>query len=135
MATFTKFYCFTEDVAEKKHNLATDTLKFALTNVAPSQTNTVLANITEIAYTNLSSRTVTITSSSQTTGVYKLVANDLVLTASGAVATFRYIVLYNDTEASDALILYGDLGSAISLVSPQTLTIDLDQVGGLLTLT
>ena len=27
MATYTKFQCFVEDLAEKKHNLASDTFK------------------------------------------------------------------------------------------------------------
>ena len=68
MASFVKFYSFVEAFAEKAHNLGSDTIKVALTNSAPSQSNTVLANITEISYTYCSSRTVSITISAQTAG-------------------------------------------------------------------
>ena len=52
MAAFNKFNSFVEAVAEKTHNLGSDTLKVALTNSAPVATNTVFANITEIAAGN-----------------------------------------------------------------------------------
>ena len=133
MASFVKFYSFVEALAEKSHNLGSDTIKVALTNSAPSQSNTVLANITEISYTYCSTRTVSITSSSQTTGTYKLVGSDLVLTASGgSVGPFRYIVLYNDTATSDELIGYYDYGSSITLNDTETLTIDFDGTNGIL---
>ena len=95
MAAFNKFDSFVEALAEKVHNLGADTLTVALTNTAPVAGNTVLANITEISYTNLSSRVLTSVTSSQTSGTYTLDAADLVLTASGTVPTFRYVVLYN----------------------------------------
>lgn len=132
MATYNKFNCFVEDLAEKKHNLASDTLKVALTNTVPVNTNTVLANITEISYTNLSSRTVTASSSSQTSGTYKLVLADLVLTASGTVPTFRYVVLYNDTATNDELIGWWDKGITVDMLSTDTLTLDFDASNGVL---
>lgn len=132
MATFNKFNSFTEALAEKVHNLGSDTLKIALTNIAPVATNTVLANITEISYTNLSSRTVTVTASSQTSGTYKLVASDLVLTASGTVPTFRYAVLYNDTATNDELIAWWDRGTSVDLISTDTFTVDFDPTNGVL---
>jgi len=133
MASFVKFYSFVEALAEKAHNLGSDTIKVALTNSAPSQSNTVLANITEISYTYCSSRTVSINSSAQTAGTYKLVGSDLVLTASGgSVGPFRYIVLYNDTATSDELIGYYDYGSSITLNDTETLTIDFDGTNGIL---
>ena len=133
MASFVKFYSFVEALAEKAHNLGSDTIKVALTNSAPSQSNTVLANITEIPYTYCSSRTVSINSSAQTAGTYKLVGSDLVLTASGgSVGPFRYIVLYNDTATSDELIGYYDYGSSITLNDTETLTIDFDGTNGIL---
>jgi hypothetical protein len=124
MATFTKFNSFVEAVAEKKHNLASDQLVIALSNTAPSATNAVLADITQISYTNLSSRNVTTSSSSQTSGTYSLVCSDLVLTASGAVATFRYAILYNDTATNDELIGYWDYGSSITMANGETFTVD-----------
>lgn len=134
MATFTKFNSFPEALAEKVHNLGSDTLKVALTNSAPVASNTQLSNITEISYTNLSSRTLTVASSAQTSGTYKLVINDLVLTASGAVGPFRYIVIYNDTATNDELIAWFDYGSSMSLANTDTLTLDFDGTNGLLQL-
>lgn len=138
MATFNKFNAFVEHVAEGVHNLQTGALTVALTNTAPAATNSVLADITQISYTNLSSRVLTVASSAQTSGVYKLTINDLVLTASGgSVGPFRYIVLYNDTPSSplDPLIGYYDYGSALTLNDGETLTIDFDGTNGVLTIT
>lgn len=136
MATLTKFNCFVEDLAEKKHNLGSDTLTIALCAAAnaPTTSNTVLANLTQISYTNLSSRAVTTTSSAQTSGTYKLVLADLVLTASGSVGPFRYAVLYNDTAASDELIGYTDYGSDVTLASGETFTLDFDGSAGAITI-
>lgn len=125
MASFVKFNPFVEALAEKVHNLGSDQLTIALTNTAPSATNSVLTDITQITYTNLSSRNVTTVSSTQTSGTYSLVTSDLTLTASGgSVGPFRYVVLYNDTSASDNLIGYYDYGSSITLNDTETFTID-----------
>ena len=132
MATFTKVDSLNENIAEKVHNLGADTLMVALTNTAPTTANTVLANITEIAYTNISSRTLTTTSSSTSAGVYRLVLADLTLTATGAVGPFRYAVIYNNTATNKELIGFADYGSSISLANGETLRLDFDNVNGLL---
>ena len=128
MAAFNKFNAFVEDMPEKVHNLATDALTVALSNTAPVATNSVLANITEIAYTNLSSRALVTSSSGQSAGTYSLVIADKVLTASGgAVATFRYVVIYNDTPVTpaDPLIGWYDYGvGGVTLADGETFTID-----------
>ena len=135
MATYNKSQSFVEKVAEKVHNLGADTLTVALCAAAnaPVATNNVLGDLTQISYTNLSSRALTTATSTHTTGTYKLVINDLTLTASGgAVAAFRYIVIYNDTAASDDLICWFDYGSALTLADGETLTLDFDGTSGLL---
>lgn len=130
-STLTLVNSFVESLAEKKHDLGSDTFKIALTNSAPATSNTVLADITEISYTNCSSRTLTISSSSQTSGSYKQIINDLVLTASGGdVGPFRYVVMYNDTTASDELIGWWDYNDSITLHDAETLTLDLSAVNG-----
>ena len=136
MATLNKHNCFVEDLAEKKHNLGSDTLTVALCAAAnaPTASNTVLANLTQISYTNLSSRAVTTTSSAQTSGTYKLVLADLVLTASGSVGPFRYAVLYNDTATNDELIGYVDYGSDVTLANGETFTLDFDGSAGAITI-
>jgi hypothetical protein len=136
MATFNKFNAFVENVAEGVHNLQTGQLVVALTNTLPTSSNTVLANITEISYTNLSSRNITTSSSSQTSGLYKLILTDIILTASGAVGPFRYVVIYNDTPTSpaDPLIGWYDYGSSITLANAETFTVDFDAANGLINL-
>lgn len=129
MATFNKFNAFVEHVAEKVHNLGSDQIMVALCAAAnaPVAGNSVLADLTQISYTNLSSRVVTVASSAQSSGTYTLALTDLVLTASGgSVAAFQYVVIYNDTPTSpaDPLIGWLDYGSALTLASGETLTID-----------
>lgn len=124
-SVFYRFNAFSENLAEGVHNLQTNQLTVALTNTAPSASNSVLADITQISYTNCSSRNVTTVSSSQTNGLYSLVTADLVLTASGgAVGPFRYVVLYNSTAANGPLIGYYDYGTANTIGDGETLTLD-----------
>jgi hypothetical protein len=136
MATFTKIPAFVEALAEKKHNLGSDQIVVALTNTAPDSADAVLADLTQIAYTNLSSRNVTTSASAQTGGVYKLTLADLTLTASGGdIPAFRYVYLYNDTATNDDLIGYYDRGSTITLLDGESVLIDFDDTNGVLTLT
>lgn len=132
MAAFNKFRSFVEAEAEKKHNLGSDQLKIALSNTIPVNTNAVLADITQIAYTNLSAREVTTSSSAQTAGTYKLVLDDLTLTASGVVATFQYVILYNDTATNKELIGWWDVGTPITMASLYTFLINFDASAGVL---
>lgn len=137
MATFNKFHQFVEDIAKGVHNLSTGTLTWALTNSAPAAANAVLADITQISYTNCSARVPTVTSAEQVSGTLTLILADLVLTASGGtVGPFQYAVLYNDTPSSpaDPLIGYYDYGSAITLADGETFTIDAHPSNGVLTL-
>ncbi len=139
MASFNKFQSFVEALAEKKHNLGADTLKVLLTNVAPVNTNTVKGDLTEISAGNgytAGGTAVTVTSSAQSSGTYKLLANDVVFTASGgSIGPFRYAVIYNDTAASDELIGWWDYGSSLTLLNGETFTVNFDDTNGILTLT
>jgi hypothetical protein len=125
MATYNKFNAWAENMVESA-NLGTDQFVVALTNTAPTAANSILSDITQISYTNLSSRNITTASSSQTGGTESLVLNDLTLTATGAVATFRYVVIYDDTPTSpaDPLVCWYDYGSAITMANAETLLID-----------
>jgi hypothetical protein len=131
VAAYNKFQQFVEDLAKGVHNFTSDstcTVTVALTAAAnaPVATNSVLANLTQISYTNLSSRVVTNVTAEHTTGTVTFTADDLTLTASGAVATFRYVVLYNDdpTSPADPLICWYDYGSDVTLATGETFTID-----------
>lgn len=123
MATFNKFNAWAETMVEGA-NLGSDQFAVALTNTAPSATNSVIADITQISYTNLSSRNVTTTSSSQTGGVETLVLQDLTMTASGSVGPFRYVVLFDDTLAGDPLVGWWDYGSSITMANGETFMVD-----------
>lgn len=140
MAAFNKFNAFVEHLAEKVHNLGADTLKIYLTNTAPdAAADAVKADLpAEISAGNGYSAggpTATISSSSQTAGTYKLVLDDVTITASGgSIGPFRYFVLYNDTPTSpaDPLIGWWDYGSSLTLADGESVTVDFSPTNGAL---
>jgi len=134
LANFVKINSFVENLAEKKIDLSGAELTVALTNTAHTATWDELADLTQISYTNLSSRVITVTSSAQTSGTYKLVLEDLTLTASGAVGPFRYIYIYDDGSTGDKLICYYDYGSEVTMANGDTFRIDFDGSAGALTI-
>jgi hypothetical protein len=140
LASFVKFSQFVEDLAKKVHNLNSDTLKILLTNSAPSASNAVKADLTEISAANgysAGGTTATFTSGAQTSGTYKLILADVTFTASGgSIGPFRYACLYNDTPTSpaDPLIGYWDYGASISITDTNSFLVDLDGSAGVLQL-
>lgn len=130
MASFVKFEVFTENLAEKVHDLDLDTLKVLLSNTAPNAaTNTVKADITEISAGNgyTAGGTDVQNATSRSGGTTSITGVDVVWTASGgSIGNFRYVVLYNDTPTSpaDPLIGYWDYGSSITLAAGETFTVD-----------
>jgi hypothetical protein len=129
MVDFNFFDCFYADLANGVHNLGSDALKVALSDTAPSASDADMTDITQIAngngYTTGGSALTSVTST-QTNGVYSLEADDTVFTASGgAMAQFRYAVLYNDDASSDELIGWWDAGTEINLADTETCTITL----------
>ena len=124
-------------------DLESDQIVVALSNTAPASEspnpatdgNGVLANVTQIAYTNLSSRNVTTTSSTQTSGTYKLVLADITLTSSGgSTGPFRYVYIYDDTVSTPVKPLIGfyDYGSSLTLNDGDSLTVDFSAANGVL---
>lgn len=142
MADFVKFNKFLEALAEGGHNLGSDTLKFALSNTAPTAaTDTVFDPDTKHpppaaanGYTT-GGHSATVDSSTESGGTYTLACTtDVVITATaGGIGPFRYVILYNATSATDLLIGYWDYGSSISLNEGETFTIDV--TASLLTIT
>lgn len=138
MATFIKFNSYVEALSEKVHNQGADTLKVMLTNTAPVAGNSVKADLTEIAAGNgytAGGTQATTTSSSQTSGTYKLVLADVVFTASGgSIGPFRYATLYNNTATNDELMGAWDYGSSITLLAGETFIWDADPTNGVIQL-
>jgi len=130
MASFVKYEVFSENLAEKVHNLDTDTLKVMLSNSAPNvATHTVRADATEISggngYTSGGADSQNATSRSG--GTTSVTGVDVTFTASGGtIGAFRYAILYNDTSISpaDPLIGYWDYGSSITLADGESFTVD-----------
>lgn len=146
MAAFNKFHCFVEDLAHKKHDLSSDVLKVFLTNSAPiAATHTAYDGVTgttgpaEIAAGNgytATGATAALTSSSQTSGTYKLTLQDppTWTAAGGTIGPLRYAVLYNSTSAGKELIGWWDYGASVTLQDTETVAVDLNQVDGVLTI-
>ena len=141
MASFNKFNIFVQDVGNGVHNLSSNACKVMLTNTAPSASNAVFADITEISAGNgytAGGNAASITSYTQTSGTAKLIlADPATWTASGgSIGPFRYAVLYNSTPTSPLkpLIGYWDYGSSVTLAAGETFTVDLDQSNGVFTL-
>jgi hypothetical protein len=129
-----KFHCLTLDLGNALHNFSSHTLRLLLSLSAPSLSNTVRSNITEIAagggYT-AGGLNLVIASWSQTNGVARLFINDHTFTATGNVADFRYATCYNDTSATDPLLFYMDYGSTISgMTTNEQIVFDFDGTNG-----
>jgi hypothetical protein len=143
MAAFNKFDKFVADVANGIHHLNVDTLKLMLTNVAPVSGNTVKADITEITAGNgyvAGGQSVSIASSSQTSGLYKLIpsppANVTWTASGGSIASFRYVVIYNTIPTTPLmpLIAWWDTGSTQTITAGNSFTANLDATNGILQL-
>lgn len=120
MAAFNKFNQFSTDLSTKVHNLGSDAINIGLTNTAPAATNTVWANITEIAAGNGYSAGGAScgVSGAGSSGTYTVTGTNVTWTASGGnIGPFEYIVLYNTTPTSPLKPLIGwwDYGSALTL--------------------
>lgn len=129
MASFNKFEVFSEHLAEKVHNLDGDLLDCYLSNATPSASgDSFKADLAEISTGNGYTGPQDTQNATSRTGITTSVTGvDIVITASGAVGPFRYVVLQNNTVTSpsaDALIGWWDYGSAVTLANGETFTID-----------
>ena len=136
MPTLTKVYSFIEAVFETKHDFSADSFKLLLTNTAPSLSNTQKSDLTEISAGNGYSAggvSLTITSSSQSSGLWTWIVADASLSASGgSIGPWRYAVLYNDTSANDLIVGWLDYNYSVTIASGQTVSFDFDGTSGLL---
>lgn len=128
-AAFNKFEVFSENLAEKVHNLDADALAVYLSNTTPNAaTHAVKADLAEITTGNgYTGPQDTLNATSRSGGTTSVTGTDVVITASGGtVGPFRYVVLMNDTPTSpaDPLVGWWDYGSALTLASGESFTVD-----------
>ena len=137
MAAFNKFNVFIGDLGAKKHDLTADALKIMLTDTAPVATNTVKANIAEIAVGNgyaAGGNAAAFVSWTQVAGLWKLVLSPVQFTAAGgSFGQFRYAVLHNSTAANGPLIGWWDYAAEINLTNGNSFTVQLDPANGVFT--
>jgi hypothetical protein len=139
MASFVKYQFGTEALVEGI-NAGTDTWRVILSNTAPNvATNVTQADATELSTSGgyvVNGNTCAITSSVQTAGVYKLIlVSPATWTASGGGFTFRYCILWDQTN--DKLAGYWDYGSSVVMsgANADTFTLNLDGSAGVFTVT
>jgi hypothetical protein len=135
MATWARPDIFSRNLTEKVYDLDSDVFRFVLSNTAPVAGSTnLLSDVTQIAagggYTQMTdgaggllATMATLSSSGQVTTV--ALNGNVVLTASGAVATFRYIILIDDTPTSpfNPVVGWLDHGTTITMAATDTYTI------------
>lgn len=130
MATYNKFQDFSEQLVRGVHDWDANTFKIALTNTAPTATQTTW-NLTDhpapaAANGYTAGGTATTIAVSETSGTTTVTGTQVVFTATtGGIGPFRYAVLYNDTATSpaDAAIAYWDYGSSVTLADTETFTV------------
>ena len=130
MATWNYVNIFVDDLAEGVHTFATEELSLGFTAADPTSAATVMSGLTPISTANMDDVTFASVTSTQTGGTYTLDAADQVITATGTVPTFRYVILYNSgtTAKTDPIIGYWDYGSDVDMASGETLTVSFDTV-------
>jgi len=130
MATYNKFQDFSEQLVRGVHDWDAHTFKIALTNTAPTATQTTW-NVTDhpapaAANGYTAGGTATTIAVSETTGTTTVTGTQVVFTATaGGIGPFRYAILYNDsaTSPADAAVAWWDYASSITLADTETFTV------------
>lgn len=134
MAVFNKFESFSEALANGQIDCTNDNLKIFLTNTAPDYTTMQYRELLGPVYPLPEPATAngyvaggqtTNNTVSRTGGVTSVIGVDVIWTATGgSIGPFRYVVLYDSTNAQGDLIGAWDYGSSITLAAGETLTVD-----------
>lgn len=130
VSSYNKFNDFSEQLVRGVHDWDAHTFKVALTNTAPTASQTTW-NVTDhpapaAANGYTAGGTATTITVSESAGTTTVQGTQVVFTATaGGIGPFRYAVLYNDTATSpaDAAIAWFDYGSALTLTAGETLTV------------
>jgi len=129
MATFQVTDEFANYLGTAAANMDTHVFKAALTLTAPVKaTTTTLSTVTQIAATGGYAVTADINGTwAETgagTGIWQFTSSAFSWTATGAdFASARYIVIYDDTHASDAVVGFVDYGAPFVVTEGNSLTV------------
>lgn len=134
-SAYNKFNVYTTNLDNGVYNYTSHTLKAVLTNTLPTASNSLYSDITEISAGGgyaTGGFTLTGVSVSGSGGVAKTLISNYTFTATGAVATFRYVVILDSTPTSPLkpLISWFDYGSPVTMGTGDTLTIAFDATNG-----
>jgi hypothetical protein len=122
---YNKFESFVNVLGLGDHHLDSDTFNVYVTNNAPSASaDDVRADLVGATEENGYAAADITNTWSEANGTGTMGATDVVITATGAVGPFQYVVIYNDTHASDALMCWWDYGSEVTMADGETFTID-----------
>jgi hypothetical protein len=130
MAAYNKFNDFAEQVLTAIHDFraAGHVFKIYLSNAVPSASlDLIKADLAEIAAGNgyTAGGEDVQNTLSEAGGTATVAGTDVTWTASGgSIGPFQYVVLYNDTSASDNLVAWWDYGSPLTLANTETFTVD-----------
>lgn len=132
MATYNKFFQFIEDLFSAKHDFtaAGHVFKVYASNATPDQAaDAIKADLAEITAVNgyPSGGSDVQNAISEVSGTVTCTGVDVVWTGSGgSFGPFRYIAMYNDTQASpvDPLVNWWDYGSSLTVNDTETFTVD-----------
>jgi len=134
MAAYNKFNSFVEYLCDKIIDIfgspPGDTFMIMLVNSpAPVATNTVKANLTEIAAGNgyaAGGSALVSPTGTRAAGTVTVASDQVVFTAAGgSIGPFQYVVLYDDTPAApvDPLIAWWNHGTGVTLADTETFTV------------
>lgn len=139
-ASFVKIPAAIEKIVEAG-NAGSDQWAIALTNSVPGSDSFVsgTTDLTTSGGYTAGGTNVSTTSSGMVSSSFVLIlADPSVWTASGGGFTFRYALLVNKTVltgANGTVVGYWDYGSSQAVAASETVTVDLDQVNGVFSIT
>lgn len=129
MAVFTKFDCLASDFSNKVHDWlgGDDTIKAVLTNTAPLATWATLGDVPQLAAGNgYTADGIDVQNTGAKVGAtMEMVAVDSTWVAGpGNLGPFQWVVFFNDTSPTKALIGHYNYGAPLTLLPNETFRID-----------
>jgi hypothetical protein len=128
MAAYNKFQDFAERVGLKVHDFNADQFMAYLSNEQPLASDTVKADIAEITAQNgyAAGGFDLLNTYSEASGTGSVAVTDPTWTASGgSFGPFQFVVVYNNTDASDRLIGWWDVGAATTVTNGNTFAVNI----------